>query len=104
MTCWLLSVHYAEQDVGPVKVNDPCSCERKEWDHVCETVRFSLRRVDCDGVLQAFDCELKCGCGTGPCCEEHHTSVEHKHEHGHDTTQPRREISADEKHGQSEPA
>jgi len=37
-TCWLLSVHYAEQGVGPVKVNDPCSCERKEWEHVCETV------------------------------------------------------------------
>ncbi len=66
--CWLLSVHYAEQSVGPVKVSDPCSCERNEWDHVCETVRFSLQRVDCDACCAQFDCELACGCGTGPCC------------------------------------
>jgi hypothetical protein len=30
--CWLLSVHYAEQDFGPVPVRDPCRCERQEWD------------------------------------------------------------------------
>ena len=47
--CWLLSVHYAEQSRRSGRtINDPCSCERKEWEHVCETVRFSLRRVDCD--------------------------------------------------------
>lgn len=71
-TCWLLSVHYAEQGVGPVRVNDPCSCERKEWEHMCETVRFSLRRVNCEECCKQFDCELKFGCGTGPCCKEHH--------------------------------
>ena len=69
--CWLLSAHYAEQSVGPIKINDPCSCERKEWEHVCETVRFSLRRVDCEECCAQFDCELKCGCGTGPCCGQH---------------------------------
>jgi hypothetical protein len=69
--CWLLSVHYAEQGVGPVKMNDPCSCERKEWDHVCETVRFSLRRVDCAECCKPHECELQCGCGTGACCEHH---------------------------------
>ena len=69
--CWLLSAHYAEQFVDPFKINDPCSCTRDEWDHVCETVRFSLRRVDCAACCDAFDCELKCGCGTGPCCEHH---------------------------------
>lgn len=69
--CWLLSAHYAEQSVGPTTIKDPCSCERKEWDHVCETVRFSLRRVDCEECCAQFDCELKCGCGTGPCCEQH---------------------------------
>src|SRR5258706_817089 len=68
--CWLLSAHYAEQAVGPQKVNDPCSCERVEWEHVCETVRFSLRLVDCESCCAGFDCELMCGCGTGPCCEE----------------------------------
>jgi hypothetical protein len=36
--CWLLSAHYAEQSVGPTRVTDPCSCERREWEHVCETI------------------------------------------------------------------
>lgn len=70
--CWLLSAHYAEQSVGPLNtIKDACSCERKEWEHVCETVRFSLRRVDCEDCCAQFECELKCGCGTGPCCEQH---------------------------------
>lgn len=69
-TCWLLSVHYAEERVGPVKISDPCSCERNEWEHICETVRFSLRRrVPCSKCCDPFDCELECGCGTGPCCK-----------------------------------
>lgn len=68
--CWLLSVHYAEQAIGPVTINDPCSCERHEWDHVCETVRYSLRRVDCDECCNELPCELECDCGTGACCEE----------------------------------
>ncbi len=80
--CWLLSAHYAEQAVGPLRISDPCSCERHEWEHVCETVRFSLRLVDCAECCKAFDCELTCSCGSGPCCEEHlkkvsqHTSSE----------------------------
>ncbi|WP_354098729.1 hypothetical protein [Bradyrhizobium sp. S3.2.12] len=69
--CWLLSAHYAEQSEGPIRVNDPCSCERHEWDRVCETVRYSLRRVDCAQCCDTFDCELECGCCTGPCCEPH---------------------------------
>jgi hypothetical protein len=66
--CWRLSAHYAEQSVGAIRVNDPCSCERHEWEHVCETVRFSLQRVDCADCCNSFDCELSCGCGTGPGC------------------------------------
>lgn len=66
--CWLLSAHYAEQSSGPVPVSDPCSCERNEWDHVCETVRFSLRRIDCAACCAPDDCALACGCGIGPCC------------------------------------
>ena len=69
--CWLLSAHYAEQSEGPVRINDPCSCERHEWDRVCEVVRFSLRRVDCAQCCDTFDCELECGCCSGPCCEPH---------------------------------
>lgn len=69
--CWLLSVHYAEQSLDPVPLTDPCSCERNEWDHVCETVRFSLRRVDCKECCDQGDCSLACECGAGPCCDEH---------------------------------
>ena len=68
--CWLLSAHYAEQLAGPMKVNDPCSCERHEWEHVCETVRFSLRRVDCKDCCTECECQLECGCCSGPCCVE----------------------------------
>ena len=68
--CWLLSAHYAEQLVGPMTVNDPCSCERREWEHVCETVRFSLRRIDCEDCCEECECELECGCCSGPCCDE----------------------------------
>lgn len=68
--CWLLSVHYAEQQVGPVRLQDPCSCERHQWDQVCETVRFSLQRVDCAKCCKEPACELHCECGTGHCCDE----------------------------------
>ncbi|HZR83909.1 MAG TPA: hypothetical protein VFD92_22630 [Candidatus Binatia bacterium] len=68
--CWLLSVHYAEQRVGPVSVQDPCSCERTQWDRICETARFSLRYVDCAKCCQEPECELCCDCGAGPCSDE----------------------------------
>jgi hypothetical protein len=71
--CWLLSVHYAEQSLDPVALDDPCSCERNEWNHVCETVRYSLRRVDCAACCDQRDCALTCECGVGPCCDEHRT-------------------------------
>ncbi len=35
----LLSVHYAEELVGPTTVNSPCACDRSEWDYVCESIR-----------------------------------------------------------------
>ena len=41
--CWLLRVHYAEQKTDPVTIKDPCRCENHEWDHTCETVRYSLQ-------------------------------------------------------------
>jgi len=81
--CWLLSVHYAEQDVGRVDVHDPCRCERHQWDHVCETVRFSLRQVDCAECCKPPECELHCECGRGHCCDELR-----KEERGHETKNP----------------
>ncbi len=66
--CWLLSVHYAEQYTGPVTVQDSCHCEQNEWDHTCETVRYSLRRIPCEECCNSFDCELECRCA--PCCDQ----------------------------------
>jgi hypothetical protein len=68
--CWLLSVHYAQQPIDHVRVEDPCRCEHDEWDHICETVRYSLRPIPCEECCQPFDCELECDCATGPCCDE----------------------------------
>jgi hypothetical protein len=81
--CWLLSVHYAERDVDQVPVSDPCRCERHQWEHVCETVRFSLQRVDCGKCCKQPECELRCECGTGHCCDERR-----KEECGHETKNP----------------
>jgi hypothetical protein len=67
---WLLSVHYAEQKTGLVKVKDSCECEWDEWDHTCETVVFSLRPVLGDECCDDFGCELTCECSTGECCDE----------------------------------
>lgn len=70
--CWLLSVHYAEQDLAHVKITDGCRCEHDEWDHTCETVRFSLQRRACETCCDDFDCDLKCECETGKCCDAAH--------------------------------
>ena len=66
--CWLLSVHYAEQDSGSIVVEDSCRCKYREWDHVCETVRYSITPIDCEKCCDGWDCELECECGAGPCC------------------------------------
>jgi hypothetical protein len=79
--CWLLKVHYAEQRVGQVRVQDTCGCERTQWDRVCETVRFSLQWIDCAKCCEEPKCALACECGTGPCCDEHHA-------HGKDPHRP----------------
>lgn len=68
--CWLLKVHYAEQSTAPVMLKDSCNYERKEWDQVCETVRYTLKRVDCGECCVDQGCELQCHCSAGPCCED----------------------------------
>src|SRR6185295_16497471 len=50
-------------------VADSCGCDRHEWDQTCETVRFSLQRIDCRTCCAGGGCELHCNCGTGPCCD-----------------------------------
>lgn len=66
--CWLLSVHYAEQDTGSIVIEDSCRCKYREWDHTCETVRYSITPIDCDECCAGWDCELDCECSTGRCC------------------------------------
>ncbi|MDQ6634885.1 MAG: hypothetical protein M3Z10_09030, partial [Gemmatimonadota bacterium] len=64
--CWLLSVHYAEQNVDPVTVTDSCRCEEHEWDHVCETVRYVLKLTSCEECCREQFCEPTCRC-VPPC-------------------------------------
>jgi hypothetical protein len=68
-SCWLLEAHYAEQSIDPVQITDSCRCEQHEWDRVCETVRYTLRRVPCEECCGAIGCELECRCAEGGCCE-----------------------------------
>lgn len=68
--CWLLRVHYAERDIHPTTLNDPCNCTHTEWDQVCETVRFSLSPIDCKACCDPQRCDLHCSCARGPCCRE----------------------------------
>jgi hypothetical protein len=76
--CWLLSVHYAERDRGYVELQDQACCKREEWDHLCETVHYSIRPVECEECCTPFPCGLECGCGTGPCCQEKRPTREPK--------------------------
>jgi hypothetical protein len=66
--CWQLSVHYAEQDTGSIVVEDSCRCKYREYDHTCESVRYSIKPIDCDKCCDGWDCELTCDCGAGKCC------------------------------------
>jgi hypothetical protein len=68
--CWLLRVHYAERLIAPVAIKDPCQCDNQEWDQVCETVRFSLQRIDCSKCCTPATCELHCTCSHSYCCPE----------------------------------
>lgn len=88
--CWLLSVHYAERDTAHVRIEDRCSCGHDEWDHLCETVRYSVRPIDCGECCNHFDCELECECRTGPCCDEPKTYIEQEKSTAEDRLQPRR--------------
>lgn len=70
--CWLLSAHYAEKSLDHRTVSDPCRCDRDEWDRICETVVYSLKRVDCGECCHPWACELKCCCPPDTsCCAPH---------------------------------
>ena len=66
--CWLLTAHYAEKTLDRVPVSDPCRCDRFEWDRTCETIVYSLKRIDCDDCCDPWTCELKCCCPPDTIC------------------------------------
>lgn len=80
--CWLLSAHYAEQSSGPVMVSDGCGCDHEEWERTCETVRYSLRPIDCADCCKANECKLHCDCATGPCCGDDVAGAAHTPKRG----------------------
>lgn len=82
--CWLLSAHYAEQSIAPVSIQDPCSCDRQEWDSVCETVRYSLRRIDRAKCCAESACELDCDCSRYGSCDERFKTLGSVNPHGDD--------------------
>jgi hypothetical protein len=73
---WLLSAHYAERPIDPVRLPDACGdCGCPEWSRICETVIFSLKRVEgvcCPPYHDA--CPEDCGCPPPECVEPTDTS------------------------------
>lgn len=76
---WLLSAHYAELKIGQTTVENPCSCDRTEWDYLCETIRYSIEPWN-EELLQSSECSLKCDCNglqspisksRSACCIDH---------------------------------
>jgi hypothetical protein len=60
-TLVLLSAHYAEHRIDPVRLSDACDCSDHDWNRVCETVVFSLTPVEkCLSAEPA--CPDDCGC------------------------------------------
>jgi hypothetical protein len=76
--CALLSVHYAEQSMGPVTVEDSCRCKHEEFERTCEIVRYSLQPIDCGDCCREHECKLTCKCATGWCCGEGDAHTTHK--------------------------
>lgn len=87
---YLLRVHYAERLTAEVDISDSCSCNRRQWDHVCETVYYSLENVSPPGDdRDQQPCDLACTCrncsqrpigkgpraGALPCLCEHLTKL-----------------------------
>jgi hypothetical protein len=68
--CWLLCAHYAEQSISPVNVKGTCECQHREWDYTCETVRYSVERINCKECCRTPGCELECECERGGCCHD----------------------------------
>lgn len=65
----LLSAHYAERRVDEFPVGDSCGCGETEWNHVSETIVFSLKSLPREGHCpDSGSCCQPCECD----CHEHH--------------------------------
>ena len=62
---WLLSAHYAERPMDPFALPKECDCGTQEWNHLCETVIFSLSPVVEDKHVAEDSCP-HCGCPDDP--------------------------------------
>jgi hypothetical protein len=58
---YLLSAHYAEHRIDPVRLSDGCDCFEQEWNRICETVVYSLTPIK-QCVFGEPKCHGDCGC------------------------------------------
>jgi hypothetical protein len=65
---YLLSVHYAERRIEPVRLPEECGCAGPEQGFTCETAVFSLRKLP-NGKCECGEpsCERTCRCGGHGC-------------------------------------
>ncbi|MCS3499344.1 hypothetical protein M2189_001695 [Bradyrhizobium japonicum] len=62
---YLLSAHYAEQRIDPVRLSDACDGFEQEWNRICETVVYSLTPIQACPPSEA-GCPHDCGCLPSP--------------------------------------
>jgi hypothetical protein len=95
---WLLRAHYAERLTGEQLLPAECGCDDVEWNEVCETVVFSLKRLEGEehcppGERPCPACECR---HEDDCCPhqgEPHPNEPREHEHhrehhGHGPQEP----------------
>lgn len=62
----LLQAHYAERWIDETRTGNDCGCGVREWNHVCETVVFSVVPLDTETGCQCFEPRcLHCQCPDG---------------------------------------
>jgi hypothetical protein len=59
---YLLSAHYAEHRIDPVRLSDACDCFEQEWNRICETVVYSLTPIDKCPRAESACPQHDCGC------------------------------------------
>ena len=67
---YLLRAHYAERGIGDAPRDPDCGCDPPEKNFICETVVFSLVRLNDPECCPCAEgpCDCQCACGAGCCC------------------------------------